>query len=175
MLREFRPVLVILGRFVGVYLLLILLYQLYLNAYGSSQLDPFSTWVARQVLVLQQWFGYASGLQEYPAHRTSVYLIHGKPVSRMVEGCNALSVMILFLAFILAFYRGKVTLLFIGLSLVFLHITNILRISLLNIVLYEMPEYGKMLHDYLFPAVIYGAVVLLWLIWMNKFALKPTR
>src|SRR5690606_22304089 len=95
-------------------------------------------------------------------------------VSRMVEGCNAVSVMILFLSFIFAFYKGAKTFVFVGLALVALHIMNVLRIVGLNILLVEMPQYSKIGHDYLFPAIIYGSVVVLWLIWIKLFALKET-
>jgi exosortase family protein XrtF len=81
-------------------------------------------------------------------------------------------VIILFLAFIFAFFRGPKTFLFAFAGLVFLHIVNVLRIAGLNILLVEMPQYSKIGHDYLFPAIIYGSVVLLWLIWINRFALK---
>jgi len=36
----------------------------------------------------------------------------------------------------------------------------------------DYPEYGKMFHDFIFPAIIYGSVVVLWLIWIKFFALK---
>ncbi|WP_435524815.1 hypothetical protein [Chryseobacterium indoltheticum] len=38
---------------------------------------------------------------------------------------------------------------------------NVLRISGLNIVYSDYPQYGKMSHDYVFPAIIYGSVVVL--------------
>lgn len=80
--------------------------------------------------------------------------------------------MVLFLAFIFAFYQGIKTFVFAGLGFVFLHIINVLRIAGLNILLVEWPQYSKIGHDYLFPAIIYGSVVLLWLIWIKFFALK---
>lgn len=78
-----------------------------------------------------------------------------------------------FVAFIFAFYKGFKTFVFVILSVVFLHIINVLRIAGLNIVYYENADYGKMAHDYLFPAIIYGSIVLLWLIWIKRFVLKP--
>ena len=36
----------------------------------------------------------------------------------------------------------------------------------------DFPEFTKPAHDYFFPAIIYGGVVLLWLIWINKFVIK---
>lgn len=57
-------------------------------------------------------------------------------------------------------------------GLLVLHLMNVLRIVGLNIVLTDYRQYGKMVHDYVFPAVIYGTVVLLWLVWIKFFALK---
>lgn len=90
----------------------------------------------------------------------------------MVEGCNAISVIILFVAFIFAFYKGTKTFVFIALSLLILYIMNVLRIVGLNIISRDYHEYNKIGHDYVFPAVIYGSVVVLWLVWIKFFALK---
>lgn len=90
----------------------------------------------------------------------------------MVEGCNAISVMILFMAFVFAFYKGLKTFIYALAGIVMLYIMNLLRIVGLNIVMSDYEEYGKMFHDFIFPAVIYGTVVVLWLVWIKFFALK---
>ncbi|MBD8017539.1 exosortase family protein XrtF [Kaistella pullorum] len=173
MFSDFRPVFKLLLRFLVLYVLLVLGYQLYLNLYKGAGLDPASEWVARQTIFVQNLLDYPSQLVPgKPAQETSWFWVSGRYVSRMVEGCNAISVIILFLAFIFAFFRGPKTFLFAFAGLVFLHIVNVLRIAGLNILLVEMPQYSKIGHDYLFPAIIYGSVVLLWLIWINRFALK---
>ena len=90
----------------------------------------------------------------------------------MVEGCNAVSVMLLFAAFVFAFYNGARTFLFACLGIVLLHVMNVLRIAGLNILILEHPKYSKIGHDYFFPAIIYGTVVVLWIVWIKFFALK---
>jgi exosortase family protein XrtF len=90
----------------------------------------------------------------------------------MVEGCNAVSVIILFVSFVFAFYKGMKTFVFVGAGLIILYIMNLLRIVGLNIVMTDHKEYGKIFHDFIFPAIIYGSVVVLWLIWIKFFALK---
>ena len=42
-------------------------------------------------------------------------------------------------------------------------------------VVIEYNSLTKPAHDYFFPAIIYGGVVLLWLIWINKFVLKTDQ
>ena len=110
-----------------------------------------------------------------PEDETTWFFVNGTYTSRMVEGCNAISIMILFLAFVFAFYKGVKTFVFVIFGLLFLHVMNVLRIAGLNIIILELPNYSKMGHDYLFPAIIYGSVVLLWLIWVKFFALKTTE
>lgn len=96
----------------------------------------------------------------------------GKFTTRMVEGCNVFSVAILFSAFVFAFYKGSKTFLFVLGGLVLLHILNVSRIVLLNIIFLKYPQYEKIGHDYIFPAIIYGGVIILWLIWIQFFALR---
>ena len=160
MFQDFKPILWILLRFVGIYIGLIFCYQWYLNS--QEGLDIASTCIAKQVCVVQEMLGYTSDLHKYKGYEDSLfYILNGEVVSRMVEGCNAISIMILFGAFIFAFYKGKVTYLFVGVGLLLLYISNVLRIAGINI--------G---HDYLFPAIIYGMVVLLWIVWIKFFVLK---
>ena len=173
MFNDFKPVLKILLRFILLYVVMVLGYQFYLNGFKNAGLDSFSTWVMVQVDLVQNNIGYPSQMVPgKPQDETSWFFVSGKYVSRMVEGCNAISVMILFLAFIFAFYEGFKTFIFAALGVIFLHIINVLRIVGLNVLLVEYPQYSKMGHDYLFPAIIYGSVVVLWLIWIKFYALK---
>lgn len=159
-------------RFALIYLVLFLFYQYYLTATKPSGLDPFTRWIARQVMEIQNHLNYPTQLYHEPEKLTEWFYIKGNYISRMVEGCNAVSVMILFASFVFAFYKGYKTFFFIFAGIVFLHLMNVLRIVGLNWVLVNFPQYGKLTHDYFFPGFIYGMVVLLWLIWINKFAIK---
>lgn len=172
MLKDFKPVLSILLRFIIIYLVLLFAYQFYLNSFKESGLDPYSRLIAEQVAVIQNKIGYTTSLYNDVSKEQVWFYVNEKYVSRMVEGCNAISVIILFVAFIFAFYKGTKTFVFVAVSLVVLYIMNILRIIGLNIVTRDHPEYNKMVHDYVFPVVIYGSVVILWLVWIKFFALK---
>lgn len=175
-MKEYLPILKILGRFLLVYLVLLLGYQLYLNLYHGQVVDPFTAWVGNQCGALQNQLGYST--QMIPGTKAQGVFFYVEKVwaTRMVEGCNAISVMILFVAFIFAFYKGfKKTFLFTLLGLFILYILNISRIVLLNIIAVDYAEYLKDAHDYLFPAIIYGGVVVLWLVWINRFVLKDEK
>lgn len=172
MFQDFRPVLIILARFIVIYLIFLAGYQWYLNFWSGSGLDPVSQWVAGQSGKVQDILGYKTVLVPQPEYETTWFFVREKFVSRMVEGCNAISVMILFVAFVFAFYKGAKTFIFAFAGLVILYIMNVLRIAGLNILIIEHPQYTKIGHDIFFPAIIYGTVVALWLIWIKFFALK---
>lgn len=173
MFSDFKPVLKILLRFIILYVVMVLAYQFYLNEFKNAGLDPFSGWVMEQTNFLQNFFGYTSQMvPANPEYETTWFYLNEVYVSRMVEGCNAISVMILFVAFIFAFYKGLKTFTFAVAGLVFLHVINVFRIVGLNLVILEHEAYSKIFHDYVFPAIIYGSVVLLWLIWIKFFAIK---
>jgi exosortase family protein XrtF len=76
--------------------------------------------------------------------------------------------MILFVAFLLAFKAPlKNYLWFIPLGLFILHVSNIIRIASIGKINAHIPEWSQAAHDYLFPAWIYGTVILLWIVWVK--------
>jgi exosortase family protein XrtF len=172
MLKDFKPVLGILLRFIIIYLVLLFAYQFYLNSFKADGLDPFSRMIAEQVSHVQNTIHYPTYLYNDVKEEQVWFHVKSSYATRMVEGCNAVSVMILFVSFIFAFYKGTKTFVFVGAGLILLYIMNLLRIIGLNIVMTDHKEYGKISHDFIFPAVIYGSVVLLWLVWIKFFALK---
>jgi len=172
MLKDFKPVLGILLRFIIIYVVLLLAYQFYLNSFKASGLDPFSRLIAEHVRIVQDKIGYPTQLFNDVKGEQIWFYVNNKYVTRMVEGCNAVSVIILFMSFIFAFYKGLKTFVFIFISLILLYVMNLLRIVGLNIVVRDYEQYSKISHDYIFPAVIYGTVVILWMVWIKFFALK---
>ncbi|UZT96612.1 exosortase family protein XrtF [Chryseobacterium fluminis] len=172
MLKDFKPVLGILFRFIMMYLVLLFAYQFYLNSFEKSGLDPFSRLIAGQVRHIQNFIGFPTRLYNDVTGSQVWFYVKNGYATRMVEGCNAISVMILFLSFIFAFYKGSRTFIFAFVGLILLYIMNLLRIVGLNVVMTDYKQYGKAVHDFVFPAVIYGSVVVLWLVWIKLFALK---
>lgn len=174
-MKDFLPVLKILLRFVIIYIVLVLLYQFYLNSYSAEVVDPFTRNVAEQVASFQYFLGFPTTLVDSMKLHSVLFQTSGKFTTRMVEGCNVFSVAILFTAFIFAFYKGQKTFLYVAGGLIILHVLNVSRIALLNIIYLKYPQYEKVGHDYIFPAIIYGGVVVLWLVWIQFFALKKTE
>ena len=162
-----------LAKFFLSYLLLTTVYQFYLSQFDTDKFetDGFTNVVSHQVvqtlsLVEKDVFSNPNKTE------SSVNVFYKqKWVARVIEGCNALSVIILFISFIIAF-SGKLkhTILFILSGILLIHFFNVLRIALLCMAIYHLPAYSKFLHDIVFPLVIYGLVFILWIIWVNKFS-----
>lgn len=174
MLKEFKPVIFFLLKFAVSGGVLIFLYNLYLQQYHQfDQPDPYSVFVADSVVSVQQWLGFQSLNKIDPSNPWIWVMLDKKWASYINEGCNAISIMIMFVAFVIAFSKGWIkTILYIIGGLFVIQLMNIARIVLLNWIFVFHSDYGKMAHDYLFPAIIYGTIVLLWIIWVKYFALK---
>lgn len=174
----YKPFLIFLIKFVFTYLILTLIYQNYLSKFENTNSAPdnFTLLVSEQSEWLVKKFGYEAKNYTLLNEPFTRFVIDDKYVARIVEGCNALSVMILFVAFVVAF-RGKFfqTMLFVSLGLIFIHFLNILRIALFVIGLRYFAAYKTIMHDIIFPLFIYGVVFLLWIIWVNKFSIHGTK
>lgn len=176
-MKEFKPVLIFLLKLILSGIILTVLYNLYLSPYHSeNKPDPYSQTVAKWTVGTLNACGFESyDVDDKTRPWTWVYL-EGERASYINEGCNAVSIMIIFVAFIIAFSTTwKQTLLYILGGLILIQIMNVIRIALLNYIFVYHDEYGDMAHDYLFPAIIYGTIVLLWIIWVKYFALKPQK
>jgi exosortase family protein XrtF len=178
---HYKPFLLFLVKFIFSYLVLTIIYQYYLNQFDikNNEVDGFTKLVSTQVEQLLLLFNGDAHIELHPSQPCYKFFYNGKYVSRIIEGCNALSVIILFISFVIAF-SGKLnnTIYFIISGSIIIHVLNITRIALLMVAFYNFPEANFILHDILFPLVIYGAVFILWIIWVNKFsfyAKTPTK
>lgn len=149
------------------------MYQSYLNQFDTknAEVDGFTISVAKQTEMVLSLFDNQSFTMPHLTEPSVKLFYKNKYISRIIEGCNGLSVMILFVAFVIAFSgKLKKTILFILLGILIIHVLNILRIALLSMALYSYPEYEHFLHGVLFPLVIYGVVFILWVIWVNNYS-----
>jgi exosortase family protein XrtF len=169
--QQYKPFLLFLGKFFVSYLLLTVLYQGYLASFDGSEIDSVTKGVARQTEWLLKIIEPESSVIEDKPHNVIQIIYHGKYVARIIEGCNAISVIILFMAFVIAFSgRLKPTVLFLLGGSLLVYILNIFRIALLTVLVYHFPEQEHFLHGVIFPLIIYGVVFLLWLFWVNKYS-----
>lgn len=170
---QYKPFLLFLAKFFVVYLTLTFAYQQFLNSYDAKQfeVDSFTKLVAKQSVFVMKCFDTSS--KSAPNFLDSSVKLYYKNtyISRVVEGCNALSIMILFVSFVVAFSgKLKPTILFLLGGCLLIHVTNVLRIAFLNVLIFNYPNQKQLLHSVVFPLLIYGIVFLLWVIWVNKFS-----
>ncbi|MBU3681922.1 MAG: exosortase family protein XrtF [Flavobacterium sp.] len=174
LLQEYKPFLLFLAKFFVTYALLTAIYEFYLLQYVSGmhfQADGFTLLVSEQVQQLLQFFGYLAKLIPQTTEAGMLLVVEQKPIAHIVEGCNAMSVIILFVAFVIAFSgKWKTTLVFVALGSLFIHALNVIRIAFLCMALLHYPKYRDFLHDIVFPLFIYGVVFLLWILWVFKFS-----
>ncbi|HLW32247.1 MAG TPA: exosortase family protein XrtF [Aequorivita sp.] len=175
---KYKLVLRFVGLFLGTYLFLSFLYSIYLKF--SFQLGYFpdfvSELVARQSRAVLEGFGYQAVLNPVKLEQSLYLTIDNKYSVSIVEGCNSVSVIILFVSFIIAFAEGfKKTFLFLLAGAVLIYVVNILRIAILTVALYKFPQYENLLHGIVFPGIIYTMVFILWMVWVRMLKTNSSR
>lgn len=159
--------------FLLVYTVLSVSYKYYLDFSKDSKYYPdyVTNLTAQQSKSLLQAVGYKAKTEPHPNEASMKLIINNKYVARVIEGCNSLSVIILFVSFIIAFSeRWKPTLLYLLAGSALIYAVNLIRIVILSIGLYYYPWRREILHTVIFPLIIYGMVFLLWMLWVNRYA-----
>lgn len=173
-LQQYRPFLLFLGKFFLSYFVLTAVYRMYLSSFGKNVMDGITTNVSFLTEKLANILGINIATQSFQDYYKIFY--QGKYVARIIEGCNAISVIILFVAFVIAFSgRLKPTLFFAVGGGLFLYIVNVFRIIILAVLLFWFPNQVHLLHGVLFPLLIYGMVFLLWIVWVNKYSVYASN
>lgn len=164
--------------FFGTYIVLALLYQAYIKyiPWENYYPDYITQKVAEQSYHVIDFLGFDTYINKHPRLPQMQLWVKDKAVVRIIEGCNSISVIIMFLSFILAFRKEfKKTLIYILSGSLLIYVLNIIRIALLTLGLYYYPQYKDFLHDIIFPLFIYGVVFLLWLYWIKNYKKKPSK
>ncbi|KDN55438.1 exosortase family protein XrtF [Flavobacterium seoulense] len=168
----YRPFLIFLAKFFLTYLVLSLIYHAYLSSFNEQAVDGITRLVTKNTAQFFSLFNVDFYAKEISNASYLMLYYNQQLMARMIEGCNAISVIILFVSFVVSFSgKFKTTLLFILGGSVFVYILNVIRIALLCMALYWFPEQRELLHEIVFPLFIYGVVFILWVIWVNKFSL----
>lgn len=171
LITKYKGVIQFVLLFLGTYLMLSFCYSVYLHlSKGGAYHPDFVTYlVAKQSAAIISGFGYEADIVSHNLHPQMQLFIDEKFLGSIIEGCNSLSIITLFIAFIVAFaQKFRKTLLFILAGAVLIYGVNLIRIVILSIALHNYPEQEKLLHGVVFPALIYGMVFLLWMLWVRK-------
>lgn len=170
---KYKSVIKFILTFLLTYAVLSVAYKFYLDFSTGTDYYPdyFTNLVARQSETLFEVFGYNAEMVKHTNEASMKIIIENKFVARVVEGCNSISIIILFISFIIAFADAfKATLIYILAGSVLLYIVNLIRIVILSIGLYHYPWRRDILHTIIFPLIIYGMVFLLWMLWVRRYA-----
>ena len=170
-----KAIKIFLIKFFGTYLLLFLAYAFYLGKtqhnFNVFSCAPITKQVAYQSEWLLDKLGYNAEISQSNKELSMNLIISDKPIARVVEGCNSISVIILFIAFIVAFSaKFKTTAIYILAGSLLIYMINIIRIAVIAIAIYKFPEYESVLHEIVFPIIIYGTTFLLWFICIQRFS-----
>ncbi|MDX6747985.1 exosortase family protein XrtF [Polaribacter sp. PL03] len=174
-MKKHKNVVIFLIKFFATYFILFAIYSTYLKnsqeKEGAFKTASITTLVADQTVDLIEFFNFDAGAYQHKKELSVKLLIEGNYTARVIEGCNSISIIILFIAFIIAFAGSiKATIIYSFLGSLFIYTINIVRIAFLAIMIYKYPRHQEILHNLVFPAIIYGVVFLLWVIWVNKFS-----
>ncbi|HYC85491.1 MAG TPA: exosortase family protein XrtF [Chryseosolibacter sp.] len=164
---EFRPTIMFLAKFLGLYLAGNLLYGVYINSYEPA-VDPITHVVTSQTAWILNACGLNVGLLRH-AHNSTTSIIHeARVVVSVYEGCNSINTMIIFVAFVLGFGPyTRVLLWFIPAGLAVIYVVNLGRIGMLYYVSEYEPEFMYFTHKYLFTAILYVVIFALWIVWVR--------
>ena len=167
LLTKYKLVIRFILTFVLVYGILSIGYKFYLDFSEDSKL------VGKQTESILTGLGYRTNVVPHTEESSLMVFVNQKYLARIIEGCNGMSVIILFIAFVVAFSDTfKRTFLFILAGSALIYAVNLIRIVLLTIGLYNYPWRSEIMHEIIFPLAIYGMVFLLWMFWVNHFSKK---
>jgi exosortase family protein XrtF len=172
-LITYRPFLKFLLVFFLTYGVLTFCYNQYLGMYQNLPfpIDPFTENLSYQVKAVGELFMDKVEIQKHLGEKWTRLVYNDRYIARIVEGCNGISVMILFVAFVVAFARKFLpAFIFCVSGIILIHILNVFRIAVLGYFIYTEPERTHIYHGVLFPLVIYGFVFMLWVVWVRQFS-----
>lgn len=173
--REFKPTILFLVKFVGLYFLLNLTYGWYIERVYPDP-DAATIGVTHQAAWVLSAVGWEATAWNVPAKPTTSIQYQARGIVSVYEGCNGLNVGIIFISFLVAFGPWNKRLAwFAPVGLLVIHVANLARIIGLFWVVLYLPNAVYFAHKYLFTAVIYVVVLVLWMLWLRmNFVNKKT-
>lgn len=109
-------------------------------------------------------------VQNIQSTRGTIILKNNKKVIGVDDGCNALELMVIYIAFILCIpnnkFKKQLSYITGGTLLIFL--LNILRCYLLIYIHFEYPQVMDIAHHYFFNITVYAVIFFLWVRYLKK-------
>lgn len=167
-IKRFKPAFLFLGIFLGTYFIGNLLYGFWVESYRPIA-DPATWEVTKESSWILNQMGYQTTAQNHTIKATVLLVNDGRAVLGVYEGCNGINVFIVYIAFLIGMgpmNREKIVM--VALGSLSIHLLNLGRIVGLFWVALNRPESFYMVHKYIFTAVLYLAVFILWMVWLYR-------
>jgi exosortase family protein XrtF len=169
LIKEFKPALIFLGKFLAIYFIGNILYGVYVESYDQEP-DGITSLVTAQTSWALNLAGYETTYGDVVGMPKIALSEAGDVILYVFEGCNGINVMIVFVAFLFAFGgRAKAMAIFLPLGLLVIHLFNLLRIGLLFILALNNSTQFYYYHKYFFTGSLYLVVFGLWALWVIRF------
>lgn len=101
-MKEFKPSLLFVGKFLVIYLVGNLVYGLFYESYNNNP-DPITQFVTVQTAQVLNLCSYNTDTETHPSEAKVMLKNDGLVVINVFEGCNGVNVIIVFVAFLIAF------------------------------------------------------------------------
>jgi exosortase family protein XrtF len=169
LLKEFKPALIFLAKFLAFYFFSNILYGLWIESYGNSP-DPVTISVTHSISSILNWFDFPTFAGNSKTHPYVLLFNNSTVVLSVFEGCNGLNVMFVFASFLFAFGPMRLlTFYFFAAGIVVIHVVNLLRLGLLYWLALNNSTQFHYFHKYFFTATLYVVVFAMWSLWIYKF------
>ena len=155
------PILKFIAKALVIFVIWYMLYELWLLPEGS--LDH---WLSLNIIGVSAGIIDFLGYDVFTVNR--IIGIAEYPGIEIIDGCNGIAAMGLFLGFILAYpgdWKNKASFCFVGIGIIY--VVNILRVITLTITQANWPEFFDFTHDYSTTAIFYIVIFVLWMVWVN--------
>ncbi len=137
------------------------------NAVNDHVIEPFTAAIAKTSGVVLKLIGQDITMQG-TVIRGSRFAVN------IMNGCNGIETMIIFLAAVLAFPASwKARLIGLVLGAVAIQLVNLIRVVALYLTGAYFPTFFDSSHTVLWQTVVIVFGVLLWIFWANRFAHEP--
>lgn len=165
-----KKALTFIGAFLALYIGWTVLYEWVIQPNGwldQLVINDSSRWS----LFLLETLGYDTFMGNHPTIRTIG--IEGTTGLWIGDPCDGINLFALFSFFVIA-YPGnwKHKLWFVPAGITLIHFMNIVRISLLCIIVRDRPQWLEFNHTYLFQTLMYILIFVLWFVWIRRFSRK---
>jgi exosortase family protein XrtF len=145
----------------GIYIVWYMVYELWLLPNGTID-EPLSINIASVSAGILSFFGEPVFLYG------RVVGIAGVPGVEIVDGCNGIAAIGLFLGFIYAYPGAWMPRIFFSIfGIAVIYLINVSRIVTLSFIQLYWPRGFGFMHDYSTAAIFYIIIFILWMVWVN--------